>query len=211
MRYAIYEWGMSRMTSPSRLLNSPSNDLTVAADLPQLYMKMSRQMIMRYVIYRWGMSSSLSYIWIRRVKCISEACHTWHVPLTRYMPHAYARYRIPVPGATWFMNDMPHSYMTCLNIIWQKNISCHIWKNLFVRKKNIETCHIWVWIRRHLYITRGAVQALSVHYWVSSAAVFKGSFKMPEFCRACVERWGAGVETHFQEISWNLRPVVNGT
>ena len=25
------------------------------------------------------------------------------------------------------------------------------------------------------------------------------------------ERWGAGVETHFQEISWNLRPVVNGT
>jgi len=26
-----------------------------------------------------------------------------------------------------------------------------------------------------------------------------------------LERWGAGVETHFQEISWNLRPVVNGT
>jgi len=26
-----------------------------------------------------------------------------------------------------------------------------------------------------------------------------------------IERWGAGVETHFQEISWNLRPVVNGT
>jgi len=26
-----------------------------------------------------------------------------------------------------------------------------------------------------------------------------------------MERWGAGVETHFQEISWNLRPVVNGT
>ena len=25
------------------------------------------------------------------------------------------------------------------------------------------------------------------------------------------ERWGAGVEYHFQEISWNLRPVVNGT
>ena len=25
------------------------------------------------------------------------------------------------------------------------------------------------------------------------------------------ERWGAGVETHFQEISRNLRPVVNGT
>jgi len=25
------------------------------------------------------------------------------------------------------------------------------------------------------------------------------------------ERWRAGVETHFQEISWNLRPVVNGT
>jgi len=25
------------------------------------------------------------------------------------------------------------------------------------------------------------------------------------------ERWGAGVETHFQEISWNLRHVVNGT
>ena len=27
----------------------------------------------------------------------------------------------------------------------------------------------------------------------------------------CTERWGAGVETHFQEISWDLRPVVNGT
>jgi len=27
----------------------------------------------------------------------------------------------------------------------------------------------------------------------------------------CMERWGAGVEYHFQEISWNLRPVVNGT
>jgi len=26
-----------------------------------------------------------------------------------------------------------------------------------------------------------------------------------------MERWGAGVETHFQEISWNLRPVLNGT
>ena len=25
------------------------------------------------------------------------------------------------------------------------------------------------------------------------------------------ETWGAGVEYHFQEISWNLRPVVNGT
>jgi len=25
------------------------------------------------------------------------------------------------------------------------------------------------------------------------------------------ERWGAGVEHHFQEISWDLRPVVNGT
>ena len=25
------------------------------------------------------------------------------------------------------------------------------------------------------------------------------------------ERWGAGVEYHFQEISWALRPVVNGT
>jgi len=25
------------------------------------------------------------------------------------------------------------------------------------------------------------------------------------------ERWGAGVEYHFQEISCNLRPVVNGT
>ena len=28
---------------------------------------------------------------------------------------------------------------------------------------------------------------------------------------AILERWGAGVEYHFQEISWNLRPVVNGT
>ena len=26
-----------------------------------------------------------------------------------------------------------------------------------------------------------------------------------------MERWGAGVEYHFQEISWNLRPAVNGT
>jgi len=25
------------------------------------------------------------------------------------------------------------------------------------------------------------------------------------------ERWGAGVEYHFQEIEWALRPVVNGT
>ena len=34
------------------------------------------------------------------------------------------------------------------------------------------------------------------------------------YANVCVrngERWGAGVETHFQEISWNLRPVVNGT
>jgi len=39
--------------------------------------------------------------------------------------------------------------------------------------------------------------------------------KMMKFDRAChlicKERWGAGVEYHFQEISWNLRPVVNGT
>jgi len=26
-----------------------------------------------------------------------------------------------------------------------------------------------------------------------------------------LERWGAGVEYHFQQISWNLRPIVNGT
>jgi len=41
------------------------------------------------------------------------------------------------------------------------------------------------------------------------------SWKWPFWLRASVpkktERWGAGVETHFQEISWNLRPVVNGT
>jgi len=34
---------------------------------------------------------------------------------------------------------------------------------------------------------------------------------LPPLALAPDERWGAGVETHFQEISWNLRPVVNGT
>ena len=36
-------------------------------------------------------------------------------------------------------------------------------------------------------------------------------FNSQELVRTRKERWGAGVETHFQEISWNLRPVVNGT
>jgi len=32
-----------------------------------------------------------------------------------------------------------------------------------------------------------------------------------EFVPRNLERWGAGVEYHFQEIQWALRPVVNGT
>jgi len=38
---------------------------------------------------------------------------------------------------------------------------------------------------------------------------------VPRYISTCVHtngaRWGAGVEYHFQEIRWALRPVVNGT
>ena len=45
--------------------------------------------------------------------------------------------------------------------------------------------------------------------WHEDPRKVKASKSMFAFCWQ--ERWGAGVEYHFQEISWNLRPVVNGT
>jgi len=72
-----------------------------------------------------------------------------------------------------------------------------------------------------LHSTRGYGVAtmsrlLKVHhelYDVTNSPLLSRFIAPSKCCKpsSLYERWGAGVETHFQEISWNLRPVVNGT
>ena len=47
--------------------------------------------------------------------------------------------------------------------------------------------------------------------WVTSRIRTSHIIWVPHCRLAHYERWGAGVEIHFQEIQWALRPVVNGT
>jgi len=51
------------------------------------------------------------------------------------------------------------------------------------------------------------VWCICIHIWPLHTKEYMSlTFQMRH-----IERWGAGVEYHFQEIQWALRPVVNGT
>jgi len=68
------------------------------------------------------------------------------------------------------------------------------------------------WQFRGLFSKGRSKSALVSFYWNVANEIQELSFQALE--RKFVQRevgGGAGVEYHFQEISWNLRPVVNGT
>ena len=90
----------------------------------------------------------------------------------------------------------------CPTSIYRRHTRTHIHKHKITHMHT----HTHTW--RHKTNTLEQWVSFSIFWpwlWHSSKTISRSMLVGKE------ERWGAGVETHFQEISWNLRPVVNGT
>jgi len=113
----------------------------------------------------------------------------------------------------------PHLSHACVSLVSFMRVTCLIrlqhvtfiiWKERKKERISLTSASNWV-----CHISLWCVMQ-SVHVCdMSHARVYYGSFVRVMWQALSIwggsERWGAGVETHFQEISWNLRPVVNGT
>ena len=137
-------------------------------------------------LYVWvrGLTTRLSYEWVmsrknERVISFIHECliymwrliHTW-MSHSYVTPHKFRHFTFGFPETIYSCGDSQRAYHT--------NESCHVWTNA--------SHHMW---NPHPtpFIGGGIYNAPFV--WVNPF-IYK---RMPH-----VERWGAGVETHFQEI-----------
>ena len=88
------------------------------------------------------------------------------------------------------------------------NISCvHVWHDSYAHVWHDSYAHVWHDSHAHVWHD-SFTRAYSRH----SNAWHDPFIHVTCTIHTCDdERWGAEVEYHFQEISWALRPVVNGT
>jgi len=94
-----------------------------------------------------------------------------------------------------------HMYMSMSNYAFKSASVCQV-------NEIVCMCiyvHICIYTHTYVYVHTSVYICVHILRW-NLLGSFTGVHPVYQ-----VERWGAGVETHFQEISWNLRPVVNGT
>ena len=157
--------------------------------------------VTRAYTYEWD--SINIYIWMSNVTHLLH--YTKHTIMCAHLSYLCVRYPTYVCGLTHRCvrhdSRLPRftSYVT-----YQK--WCHV-------TSHVELCHATIQIK--LCVRPDASMCAT---WLTIFALYKlcHILRVMSHNKSCWvmshnERWGAGVEYHFQEIQWALRPVVNGT
>jgi len=128
-----------------------------------------------------------SYIYTSHVAHMNESYHTYKPIRVNDMTALHSYGISSLCQVHESMRAMTHSYM------WGTYMHTYIQRETMQTRDSFGLCQVGLFIdaMTHSYV------------W--------GTYIHTENDCGYAERWGAGVETHFEEISWNLRPVVNGT
>jgi len=147
----------------------------------------------------------------------------WHIHIIKSVfilsPPIYARLSLECYIYTYIYVEL-HVYIhiytyTCTYIYSTTYI--HIYIHIYIYTCRVYL-HIYIYTYIHIYMYRTAgihvwPQCWNTYIWLQMCLYYSPHIYVctQREQRTRIERWGAGVEYHFQEFQWALRPVVNGT
>jgi len=134
-------------------------------------------------IHMWSFICYYSYVIIHM--CVM---HMWHI---------------------WAGVDMNELVIPMEHLIMHE--ACHIWIAISFMSTPAQSSVIQIQNVPSLWFRFDGTRRTKEKNQTEKRYISNKTTKKTHQTRTQYERWGAGVEYHFQEISWNLRPVVNGT